>query len=104
MYSNRDTWQEKLDKIIAGEKVQFTSDDELLDVAKRLRKALAPLHHMDNAALQRRQQLLARLHARHQTYPSVYPFSRSLLLIVAVLALVLIMGTCYSTMACLDLP
>lgn len=93
MYSNRDTWQEKLDKIIAGEKVQLTHDDEFLDVAKRLRKALAPLQHMDKAALQRRQQLLSRLHARHQTYPSAYPFSRSLLLIIAVLALALIIGS-----------
>ena len=88
-----DTWQEKLDKIIAGEQVQATSDDELIEVAQRLHQALAPLQEMDKAALQHRQQLLARLHTKYTYHPPVHHSSRFLLLSVTILALLLTIGS-----------
>ena len=87
MSFNDERWQEKLDKIVAGE--QATSDDELLAVAQRLHEALAPLQKMDKAAIQHRQQLLTRLHTKHVPHPPVQHFSRFLLLTVIILTLLL---------------
>ena len=59
-----DAWLDKLDAIAAGESVPSAQDDELLDVAARLTKELAPLREMDRTAELHRQHLSFQLRAR----------------------------------------
>ncbi len=85
MSSSHDDWQADLDKIVAGKQPSLTDDE--LELAKRLHATLAPLKTMDETAVQHRQRILTRLHAKSRQQRSTRPHPRPLLLVVTLLVL-----------------
>lgn len=87
-------WLDEVDAIIAGHDSPAANEDELLQLAKRLKTDLTPLRTMNRAAEQRRLRLLGRLRAT-QTLAARKRLvhARSALLLALLLMVVLASGT-----------
>ncbi len=85
-----DEWLDRLDAIASGGKAAATDDDELLSIAARLYTELAPLREMRKLAAMRSQHTPSQraMHARTIRKPA-YHFSRSFVLIAALLVLII---------------